>query len=106
MRDTVLDQCNLKQKDYTLHQIRYDLRKLRLHGLIQRIPHSHAYRFTQKGYKLALLLIQLPKRIYGPVAFGILRHRPNPQHQPNSDFERAYQKIDAAFDEAIRLLAA
>lgn len=61
------------------HQIRYDLRKLRLHGLIERIPHSHAYRFTQKGYKLALLLIQLRKRIYGSVAFGILRHQLNPQ---------------------------
>ena len=106
LRDTVLDQCSLKPKDYTLNQIRYDLRKLRLHGLIERVPHSHAYRFTQKGYKLALLLIQLRKRIYGPVAFGILRHRPDPQHQPDSSFERVYQKIDTAFDEAISLLAA
>ena len=106
MRDTVLGQCSLKQKDYTLHQIRYDLRKLRLHALIERIPHSHAYRFTQKGYKLALLLIQLRKRIYGPVAFGILRHRPVPQHQPDSAFERVYQKIDDDFDEALSLLAA
>ena len=106
LRDAVLDQCGLKPKDYTLNQIRYDLRKLRLHGLIERIPHSHAYRFAQKGYKLALLLIQLRKRIYGPVAFGILRHRPDSQHQPDSAFERAYHKIDQAFDEAISLLAA
>ena len=106
LRNTVLDQCSLKQKDYTLNQIRYDLRKLRLHGLIQRVPHSHAYRFTQKGYKLALLLIQLRRRIYGPVAFGIFRHRPAPAHQPQSPFERVYHKIDAAFDEAITLLAA
>ena len=106
LRDAVLKQCALKPKDYTLHQIRYDLRKLRLHGLIERIPHSHAYRFTQKGYKLALLLIQLRKRIYGPAAFGVLRHRPNPHHQPDSAFERVYHKIDAAFDEAISLLAA
>jgi hypothetical protein len=106
LRVTVLDQCSLKPKDYTLNQIRYDLRKLRLHGLIERAPHSYAYRFTPKGYKLALLLIQLRKRIYGPVAFGILRHRPNPQHQPDSSFERAYHKIDTAFDEAVSLLAA
>jgi len=106
LRNTVLDQCSLKQKDYTLNQIRYDLRKLRLHGLIQRVPHSQAYRFTQKGYKLALLLIQLRRRIYGPVAFGIFRHRPAPAHQPQSPFERVYHKIDAAFDEAITLLAA
>jgi hypothetical protein len=79
---------------------------LLLHGLIERIPHSHAYRFTQKGCKVALLLIQLRKRIFGPVAFGTLRHCPDPKHQPDSDFERVYHKIDAAFDEAIRLLAA
>jgi hypothetical protein len=57
-------------------------------------------------HKLALLLIQLRKRIYGPVAFGILRHRPALQHRPDSAFERVYHKIDAALDEAIRLLAA
>jgi hypothetical protein len=106
LRQTVLEQCGLKQKDYTLNQIRYDLRKIRLHGLIERIPHTHAYRFTQRGQKLALLLIQLRKRIYGPIAFGTLRHRPNKDHMPDSTFERVYHKIDQAFDEAIQLLAA
>ena len=106
VRQTVLEQCGLKEKDYTLNQIRYDLRKIRLHGLIERLPHSHAYRFTQRGQKLALLLIQLRKRIYGPIAFGTLRHRPNKDHMPDSNFERAYHKIDQAFDEAIELLAA
>jgi len=106
LRQTVLDQCGLKEKDYSLNQIRYDLRKIRLHGLIERIPHTHAYRFTQRGLKLTLLLIQLRKRIYGPIAFGTLRHRPNKDYMPNSAFERAYHKIDQAFDEAIELLAA
>jgi hypothetical protein len=106
LRQTVLEQCALKPQDYTLNQIRYDLRKIRLHGLIERLPHTHAYRFTQRGQKLALLLIQLRKRIYGPIAFGILRHRPNKNHMPDSSFERAYHKIDQAFDEAIELLAA
>jgi len=106
LRQTVLEQGSLKEKDYTLNQIRYDLRKIRLHGLIERIPHSYAYRFTQRGQKLALLLIQLRKRIYGPIAFGTLHHRPNKDHMPDSTFERAYHKIDQAFDEAIHLLAA
>ncbi len=106
LRNTVLEQCHLQPKDYTFNQIRYDLRKLRLHALIERIPRRHAYRFTQKGYKLALLLVQLRKRIYGPIAFGTLRHRPDPQHMPNSTFERVYHKLDRDFDEAISLLAA
>jgi len=106
LHQTVLEQCALRPKDYTRNQIRYDLRKIRLHGLIERLPRTHAYRFTPKGQKLALLLIQLRKRIYGPIAFGIFRHRPDPQHMPDSAFERVYQKIDRDFDEAIRLLAA
>jgi hypothetical protein len=106
LHQTVLEQCGLKEKDYTLNQIRYDLRKIRLHGLIERVSRSHAYRFTQRGQKLALLLIQLRRRIYGPIAFGTLRHRPNKDLMPDSIFERAYHKIDQAFDEAIELLAA
>jgi hypothetical protein len=106
LRQTVLADSGLKEKDYTLHQIRYDLRKLRLHGLIERIPHSHAYRFTVRGQKLAILLVQLRKRIYGPISFGVLRHRPHPDFMPNSDFERAYHKVDQAIDQLIHLMAA
>jgi len=106
LRATLLDQCRLHQQDYTLNQIRYDLRKLRLHGLIERLPRSHAYRFTPKGQKLALLLVQLRRRIYGPAAFGLLRHRPDPHHMPNSAFERAYHNLQRAFDQTIELMAA
>jgi hypothetical protein len=31
----------------------YDLRRLRLHGLIQRIPHTHRYRPTPLGWRTA-----------------------------------------------------
>ena len=63
----ILDVYNLKPKDYTLTQLRYDLRKLRLHRLIERVPKSYAYHFTSKGCKLSILLVQLRKRIYGPL---------------------------------------
>jgi hypothetical protein len=106
LRQTIWEDYGLKEKEYTLNQIRYDLRKLRLHGLIERIPHSHAYRFTTKGQKLSILLVQLRKRLYGPIAFGVLRHRPNPDHMPDSDFERAYHKVDSAIDEVVALMAA
>jgi hypothetical protein len=32
----------------------YDLRRLRLHGLIERIPHSHRYQTTADGLKITL----------------------------------------------------
>jgi hypothetical protein len=69
---------NLKPKDYTLTQLRYDIRKLRLHGLIERLPKSYAYRFTEKGTKLSILLVQVHKRIYGPFGLWPLANQTQP----------------------------
>jgi hypothetical protein len=102
----VLDAYHLKPKDYTLTQLRYDVRKLRLHGLIERVPKSYACRFTPKGTKLSILLVQLRKRIYGPLGFGLFRSRPHPEFIPDSRFEKAYLKVEKAMDDAIALMAA
>ena len=102
----ILDAYHLKPKGYTLNQLRYDVRKLRLHGLIERVPKSYAYRFTPKGTKLSILLVQLRKRIYGPLGFGLFRTRPNPEFMPDSRFERAYLKVEKAMDDVVALMAA
>jgi len=102
----ILDQFQLKATAYTLNQLRYDIRKLRLHGLIERIPGTYCYRYTSSGQKRAILLIQIRNRIYGPLAYGLLRHRPAQDHAPDSPFERAYYKIEKAVDELIELMAA
>ena len=55
----------------------YDLRRLRLHGLIQRQPHSHRYRVTDEGLRVALFLTRGHARFFrtglalnGPLAPG------------------------------------
>jgi hypothetical protein len=106
LHEAVLQTSDLKPKAYTLNQLRYDVRKLRLHGLIERVPKSYAYRFTQTGTKLSILLVQLRKRIYGPLGFGLFRTRPNPEFLPDSRFEKAYLKVEKAMDDAIALMAA
>ena len=106
LRQQILDDYQIKPKDYTIGQLRYDLRKLRVHGLVERVPKSHAYRFTDKGAKLSILLVQLRKRLYGPLGFGLFRRRPDEQFLPNSAFEKAYLKVEKAMDEAVALLAA
>ncbi len=35
--------------DFTPSQMTYDLRRLRLHGLIERIPHTNTYTLTPAG---------------------------------------------------------
>jgi hypothetical protein len=41
----------------------YDLRRLRHHGLIERIPHSHRYRVTSTGLRHALFLTRAHDRL-------------------------------------------
>jgi hypothetical protein len=41
----------------------YDLRRLRLHGLIQRIPHTHRYQVTDTGLHHALFLTRVHDRL-------------------------------------------
>jgi hypothetical protein len=106
LHQAIADAYELHPKDYTLNQLRYDMRKLRLHGLIERVPKSYAYRFTAKGAKLSILLLQLRRRLYGPLAFGLFRRRPDPEFLPNSRFEKAFLKVEKAMDHAIELLAA
>jgi len=50
----------------TAGQATYDLRRLRTHGLIQRIPHSNRYLPTEHGLKAALVLTQAHNRILTP----------------------------------------
>jgi len=44
----------------------YDLRRLRLHGLIARLPHSHRYRVTHEGLRTALFFNRVYARILRP----------------------------------------
>jgi hypothetical protein len=53
---------------YTNGQMTYDLRRLRLHDLIERIPETHRYRLTERGARLAVLYVRIYARGFRPVA--------------------------------------
>ena len=44
-------------------QMTYDLRRLRLHGLIDRIPHTHRYRVSDTGLPTAMFLTRVQDRL-------------------------------------------
>jgi hypothetical protein len=54
--------------DYGASQMTYDLRRLRLHGLIERVPRSHRYRITESGARLAVLYLRIYARGFRPAA--------------------------------------
>ncbi len=44
----------------------YDLRRLRLHGLIERLPRTHRYQVTRHGMATAVLLLRVHDRLLRP----------------------------------------
>jgi len=102
----VLISFHLPDSAYGLNQLRYDLRKLKGHGLLQRDGSRYAYRLTTKGVQVALLLLFFHKRLCGPLANSRFHHRPDPAHQPPSRLEAAYHRADKALQHILDLLAA
>jgi len=53
----------------------YDLRRLRLHGLLERIPNTHRYRLTPLGLKTALFYSRVHQRLLRPGLSHLLDQR-------------------------------
>ena len=53
-------------EDMSGGQISYDLRRLRAHQIIERIPHSRSYQVTEDGLTIALFLTRLTQRLLIP----------------------------------------
>jgi len=96
----------LSEPSYGLNQLRYDLRKLKGHGLLERDGSRYAYRLTSKGVQVALLFLFFHKRLCGPLANSRFHRRPDPQNRPDSRLEAAYHRADKAIQNIVDLLAA
>ena len=72
----------------------YQLRRLRLHGLIARIPQTHRYRVTEPGMRIALFFTRTLSRLLRPGLSQILPQAPPGQHRLRRDFDRLQRTID------------
>ena len=54
LRETAAPLMGLSVEEYGRGRMTYDLRRLRLHGLIERIPFTRRYRVTDHGLRTAL----------------------------------------------------
>jgi len=62
LREHLAPLLGKKPSQLTAGRITYDLRRLRLHGLIERIPKTHRYRITAKGLRTAIFYASLYNR--------------------------------------------
>ena len=54
-------------RDYSTNQMSYDLRRLRLHGLIVRLPRSNTYVATPEGIRVAVFYTKLQRKLLLPL---------------------------------------
>jgi hypothetical protein len=84
----------LAPEQLTAGQMTYHLRRLRLHGLIERLPRQHRYQVTPTGWRLALFCTRAVKRLLQP-GLGQALAPPSPLPTP---LQRQLDKLDHALD--------
>ena len=71
----LLQTFTLSAQQYTLTQLRYDLHKMKGHGLIERVGRQYRYRLTDKGHRASLMFVLFHQRVCGPLASSCLQAR-------------------------------
>ena len=69
----------------------YDLRRLRLHGLIQRLPRTNTYTLTPDGTRFAIFYTKVAHRLLRPLTAA--DHPPAP-----AELRQALRVIDQHID--------
>ena len=106
IHEAILRAFGLKAGQYTLTQLRYDIRKMKAHGLIERDGKRYAYRLTPKGNKVALLFVLFHKCVCGPLANSLFNSPPRSELKPATRIETAYRKADRSIQQVLDVLAA
>jgi hypothetical protein len=78
--------------------ITYQLRRLRLHGFIERVPNSFRYRVTEFGFRTALFFTRLYNRLLRP---GLATALPQLRAE-DIPLKRAFDNVTAKIDTLIK----
>ena len=99
-RDHVAQLQGRDAETYPAGSMTYDLRRLRLHGLIERVSRSHRYRITETGAQVAMF--------YARVYTRALRPACSLPASGSARAQRAFHRLDTAlanFLEEVKLAA-
>ena len=106
LQQAILAAYALAPSTYSLTQVRYDVRKIKAHGLLERDGARYAYRLTDKGRKVALLFVLFHQRVCGPLANSLFNRPPVSTEPPATPLETAYRHADRSIQQVLDLLAA
>jgi uncharacterized protein YjhX (UPF0386 family) len=86
---------------YRLAQVRYDLAKLRVKGLVVKVPKTQTYRVTPEGLRICILFLKLAHRVYAPFAAAVLKsvsHDATLSADRRAYLDQLYAGVDRALD--------
>ena len=86
--------AGLLGSDYRASQMTYDLRRLRLAGLIRRLPHTNRYTLTADGIRIAIFYTKLYNRLLVPLTAA-------DQPQAPRELRHALRALDHHVDDYI-----
>jgi hypothetical protein len=94
LRDHVAQLQGRDPATYRAGAMTYDLRRLRLHGLIERVPRSHRYRITPTGAQVAMFYARLYTRALRPAC--------SLTPDGSARAQRAFDRLDAALADFLK----
>lgn len=89
-----------RAEDITPGRMSYELRRLRLHSLIERLPETHRYRLTDEGLRTALFYTRVYSRILRPGMAPVMPPVPANSPQALRQFHSAQAAVNSWCDEA------
>ena len=90
LRETLAPLLGVSVDQYGQGRMTYDLRRLRLHGLIERIPHTQRHAITEAGVRVALCYHRVFVRVLRPA----LSHVMDQPATSNSPLNRVIHRFD------------
>ena len=84
---------------YSAGRMTYDLRRLRLHKIIERIPRSHRYQLTDRGLRIALFFSRTYTRLLRPRLAELMPRTSTASGSIRVAFDRLQAAIDAVCED-------
>ena len=98
LRELLAPLLGLPPSAMTQGKMSYHLRRLRLHGLIERIPGTHRYLVTDLGLRASLFLTRAHRRLL----VGGMAEVAGPDLHVPSKLRSAFDRLDAEMDRLLR----
>lgn len=96
LREHVAQLMGDTPEHYTPGRMSYDLRRLRLHGIIERIPHTNRYHLTALGTRVSLFFTKVNARVIRPGLSQLFDGCPK---APNRPVAIAMRRLDQSFQQ-------